>query len=561
MTIRPLVLGLLLASLTEPALATAIEHVRRGGIHLPLFRTEARQADVRKRDTNSAGIGVGDFLDVTYNVLVQVGGIETPLVLDTGSADLWVISKACTGNCSSTVPLYPQTTFQSTGQNVQLLYGDSRTGTHAAGPIGKDSAGVAGLAVADQYLASIIDTNTTLLETGSAGIFGLGFPAISVLWRQLIQAQLNEEPPTISGRALADVDFRRTPFPSFDFLTKTISFEHHKRQNTSLRSSPEVIASFDTYGPLFTRLVADHRLAEPMFATTLQRDSIDIGGNVGQLSIGELPAGIKSDSLTWVPLRAYTPQEGGLPPSSDAPHEVYPLVWEIAVDDVYFDGAKLARSQLSSPSITLSALIDTGNSLMRGPQDVVAQIYTTLGGETFDCALPHNLTFVIGGKLFPVDPRDFVLPALSDTRDGCVANLASTDPPGAGFLYSWSLGDPFLKSVLAAFHYGNLTHPSQDPPRIGLLSTVPADSGARLQSAVSAAADNGGAFTATSHLAPSGTFVASTTGVGGVPQATAVPANTTTADATPVVSSAVRTPVPVVLLWAFCALVLGLSYL
>ena len=136
----------------------------------------------------------------TYNVLVQVGGIQTPLVLgasaaamapsarsrsasvhaatDTGSADLWVISEACTANCNSTVPLYPLTGFQPAGQSVQLLYGDSRTGTRAAGPVGRDRAGVAGLTVADQYLAAIIDTNTTVLETGSAGIFGLGFPAI-----------------------------------------------------------------------------------------------------------------------------------------------------------------------------------------------------------------------------------------------------------------------------------------------------------------------------------------------------------------------------------------------
>ena len=64
MTIRPLVLGLLLTSLTEPTLATAVEHVRRGGIHLPLSRKEVRQTGVRRRDTNTAGIGVGDFLDV-----------------------------------------------------------------------------------------------------------------------------------------------------------------------------------------------------------------------------------------------------------------------------------------------------------------------------------------------------------------------------------------------------------------------------------------------------------------------------------------------------------------
>lgn len=39
--------------------------------------------------------------------------------------------------------------------------------------------------------------------------------------------------------------------------------------------------------------------------------------------------------------------------------QVYPLVWEIPVDDVYFDGQKLPRSTVSSPSISLSALLDT----------------------------------------------------------------------------------------------------------------------------------------------------------------------------------------------------------
>ena len=58
------------------------------------------------------------------------------------------------------------------------MYGDSHTGTHASGPIGKDRAGLATLSVADQYFAAISDTNTTVLETGSAGIFGIGFPPI-----------------------------------------------------------------------------------------------------------------------------------------------------------------------------------------------------------------------------------------------------------------------------------------------------------------------------------------------------------------------------------------------
>lgn len=71
--------------------------------------------------------------------------------------------------------------MNQTGLSVQLLYGDSHTGTHAFGPIVSDRVGIAELSVEGQYLAAIIDTNTTILETGSAGILGLGFPAIRLV--------------------------------------------------------------------------------------------------------------------------------------------------------------------------------------------------------------------------------------------------------------------------------------------------------------------------------------------------------------------------------------------
>lgn len=87
-----------------------------------------------------------------------------------------MISDACTA-CPKSVPQYSQATFQSAGLEVKLLYGDSRTGTHAYGLIGKDTVNLAGLKLENQYFAAINDTNTTVAETGSAGIFGLGFPA------------------------------------------------------------------------------------------------------------------------------------------------------------------------------------------------------------------------------------------------------------------------------------------------------------------------------------------------------------------------------------------------
>ena len=91
-----------------------------------------------------------------------------------------MISETCqTDQCQGAgVPLYRQSSFQATGHQIQLLYGDSHTGTQADGPIGKDNVGIAGLSVSNQYLAAIVNTNTTVLETGSAGILGFGFPAI-----------------------------------------------------------------------------------------------------------------------------------------------------------------------------------------------------------------------------------------------------------------------------------------------------------------------------------------------------------------------------------------------
>jgi len=249
-------------------------------------------------------------------------------------------------------------------------------------------------------------------------------------------------------------------------------------------------------------------LTEPMFTVRLDRNTIDIGQSDGLLSIGEFPEGVGRDDLTWAPLRGYSMAEGGLAAPTASPNEVYPLAWEIFIDDVYFDGELLPRSNLSSPDIQLSGLVDTGNSLIRGPEDLVAQINQRLGGERFPCSVPHSLAFSIGGKMFPVDPRDFVRQAVDDSVELCQSNMAVADPPtdeGNGYRFSWSLGDPFLRSVIASFYYGNITHPSQDPPQMGFLSTVPEDAPARLVQAVEEASRTGGNFLGTVNRAPSGT--------------------------------------------------------
>jgi len=329
------------------------------------------------------------------------------------------------------------------------------------------------------------------VQNGGAGIFGLGFPAQSFVQAAVVNQQFN------------------TPSATDDFVN-----------------------SIPADGPLISRLATSGKIEQPMFAITLQRDTIDVSGH-GQITIGELPQGVDNSSITWVPVRLYSSTDGGLDPPTFAPNEVYPLRWEIPLDGVYLDGQKLPDTTLTGTSTELSALIDTGNSIVRGPQDVVNNILSSVSPAfaansnaqpTFPCSTPHTLAFQIGGQMFPIDPRDFVSQNKNGDATTCIANnVVSTDPPSSGALFSWSLGDPFFKSNLVIFYYGNLTNPSLDPPRIGFLSTVPQNASTLLQDAVQDAQQDGGQFESTSNAAPTATTVLTIDSASATPTAPAAP--------------------------------------
>lgn len=66
----------------------------------------------------------------------------------------------------------------------------------------------------------------------------------------------------------------------------------------NLATVDQLLSTFATHGPLVARMCTMGALTEPSVTITLQRNSLDIGGNVGMMSIGALPSGILNDTLT-----------------------------------------------------------------------------------------------------------------------------------------------------------------------------------------------------------------------------------------------------------------------
>ncbi|KII86691.1 hypothetical protein PLICRDRAFT_114010 [Plicaturopsis crispa FD-325 SS-3] len=474
----PLVVLLALPYLSYalPHPARLYQRIESRGFDIPIQRqVDHAKASIQRRTGASGSVNLGDNSDILYTVPITLGGTTTSVNLDTGSSDLWVVSDACkTSLCQkSNVTPYPTSSFVSSNASVTLNYGDSTTGTFAIGPIGTDTASIAGMSMSGQQFGAIDNTTNPTITYGAAGIFGLGFPSESVIQSNVVNQQFNN------------------PSTTDNFLS-----------------------TIDKNGPLLSRMAQSGALDQPMFSITLQRDTIDIGGN-GALTIGKLPDGVDNSSLTWVPVRRYSAADGGIKPPSFAPDEVGHSRWEVELDAVYLDGKKLADSTIPGTggvdATKVSALIDTGNSIVRGPSDVIQSILSAVSSSfaaasarnpnavaTLPCTASHSLAFEIGGQMFPVDPRDFVSENKAGDATTCVANnVIGTDPPSVGALYSWSLGDPFFKSNLVAFYYGNLTHPSVDPPRIGFMSTVPTNATALLDDAVQEAQQNGGSLECT----------------------------------------------------------------
>lgn len=252
---------------------------------------------------------------------------------------MWVISTECgSTNCGviKSAPEVDISKFNDSGQDIFFLYGISSEVSVASGRIVTGPVGIAGLSpVYNQTFGAVNATNTSLPSIGSSGLLGLGFPNpdSSDLIRTLVVAALGGE----------DAAFNLTGPERTNFF----------------------LANIKSFAPLVPAMILDGILKEPMFAVrfvcfvasegrliamyqlTLQRESILPGGNIGELTIGGLPEGFSSETLTWAPVRLYDAEEGGLDSPLNGPKEVWVIptyqIFSGNVHDMLSDVSAVSR--------------------------------------------------------------------------------------------------------------------------------------------------------------------------------------------------------------------------
>ncbi|KAF8326697.1 aspartic peptidase domain-containing protein [Cantharellus anzutake] len=178
--------------------------------------------------------------------------------------------------------------------------------------------------------------------------------------------------------------------------------------------------------------------SEPLFAFFLKRHNEDpnpqlIETDGGVMDIGFTDSAKYTGDIKYVSLSSQT-------------------YWAIPLDGISVGG--------KPTSITGSAAIDTGTSLIGGPSDRVAAFYAQVNGAqaltgdnagywTYPCSAAPQVAFTFGGVSYSIKSDDFSLPATQGSTD-CIGSIFELNT-STGSPVDWIVGDSFMKNVYTVF--------------------------------------------------------------------------------------------------------------
>ncbi|KAF8201944.1 aspartic peptidase domain-containing protein [Mycena galopus ATCC 62051] len=384
-----------------------------------------RRDDGRSGSQTTIPLAGSDF-DSNYVINATIGGQNFTLLIDTGSADIWVPQQgfSCLNLTGSPVPLgtcnfgtagldiNASKTFEPfENVSINITYG---TGFFVAGPVGFETVSIGGLDVSHQEVP-VPNVVGWVGDGVQSGVLGLGFPALTSVF--------NTTDPT------------------------TASAENHV-----------------PYDPFFFTAVKEQKVEHPFFSIALNRPAAeqqehDYTPNLGFLSFGGIaPVPVIHNTSTTVPII-------GFPTNATTANETY--IWHtIAIDSYNFPGSENIPEARNASLANGTTIIDTGTALNLVPASVAAGYaaafdppaeLTTIGDLSLYVA-PCNATVppfsvTIGGQAFSMDARDQLLTVTIDAQ-GDVACICGTQARGAQDISAdfHLLGDSFLKNVVATFN-------------------------------------------------------------------------------------------------------------
>jgi len=195
--------------------------------------------------------------------------------------------------------------------------------------------------------------------------------------------------------------------------------------------------SVNNITPVFNNLIAQQKVAEPVFAFWINRNPDDSKG--GELTLGGLDPDHYKGDITYVPVS----KKG---------------YWQFDMAGITVGDGKATGCDGGCPAIA-----DSGTSLIAGPKDQVEKINTAIGatplfnGEyLIDCGKIESLpqiTFTIAGKTYALEGKDYVLKVSALGQTQCISGFMGIDlPPKLGKL--WILGDVFMGKFYTVFDFG-----------------------------------------------------------------------------------------------------------
>jgi cathepsin D len=225
--------------------------------------------------------------------------------------------------------------------------------------------------------------------------------------------------------------------------------------------------------PFWQSLQSDGQLEAPEFSFWMTRFNNDPRANDiedgGVFTLGGTNSSLFSGEIEFLDLE------------TSGTFGTTPTYWLLPLRTVTVQGSPVS---IAGGSSALSA-IDTGTTLIGGPSDDVARIWSAVPGATraqnnqglwlFPCRTQVNVTLNFGGKTWVISPDDMNLGPVTSTGQQCAGaifdlTMGSNIPVGSGNP-GWIIGATFLKNVYSVFR--------ADPPSIGFaeLSTQAGGSG------------------------------------------------------------------------------------